>query len=126
MKSLPFWFIMFASLFALAGMVFGIWMSIVQDHTLGPAHAHNNLIGFVTMALYGIYYRLVPAAAASPLATVHFWIALLGAVTFPVGLAMALTAQGEWLIQIASFAVVGAMLIFVFVVATNRAGLTNP
>ncbi|MEO6396425.1 MAG: hypothetical protein ABIO40_11000 [Devosia sp.] len=126
MKSLPFWFFGVAVLFVLAGMIWGIQMAISQDHTMAPAHAHNNLIGFVTMAIYGIYYRLVPAAADRRLAVVHFWVALVGAVCFPIGLAMALMGQSDILIQIASIVVLLGMAIFVYTVWTNKAGLTNP
>ena len=64
MKTLPYWFVAVATLFVIAGMAWGVQMSITQDHLLAPAHAHNNLIGFVVMVVYGFYYRLVPAAAA--------------------------------------------------------------
>jgi cbb3-type cytochrome oxidase subunit 1 len=126
MKSLPFWFIMLSALFALAGMGFGIYMSAIQDHTLAPAHAHNNLIGFVTMALYGVYYRLVPAAAITRLATVHFWLSLASALTFPLGIGMAITQQGEWLVQISAIGVILAMAIFAWTVFANRSALANP
>jgi hypothetical protein len=46
-----------AALCALAGMALGIVMGISQDFTLAPAHAHLNLLGWVTMALYGLYHR---------------------------------------------------------------------
>jgi hypothetical protein len=36
---------------ALVGIVLGIVMGIQQDFTLMPAHAHLNLLGFVTMFL---------------------------------------------------------------------------
>ena len=126
MKSLPFWFVALSTLFVLAGMIWGIQMSISQDHLLAPAHAHNNLIGFVTMAVYGFYYRLVPAAADKRLAVVHFWVALIGALAFPPGIALAILGQGEIVVQIATLFVLGAMLIFAWTVWTNRAGLTNP
>jgi hypothetical protein len=48
-----------AGLAALAGMVLGIVMGIRQDFTLSPAHAHLNLLGWVTMALYGLYHRSI-------------------------------------------------------------------
>src|SRR3569833_285472 len=92
MKSLPYWFIGLGTLFALAGMVLGIYMGMSEDHSLIDAHAHNNLIGYVTMIIYGVYYRLVPAATGKLLATFHFWVALAGAATFGIGLA--LTLQG--------------------------------
>jgi hypothetical protein len=46
-----------AGLSALTGMGLGIRMGILQDFTLSPAHAHLNLLGWVTMALYGLYHR---------------------------------------------------------------------
>jgi len=46
-----------AALAALGGMGLGIVMGISQDFTLAPAHAHLNLLGWVTMAIYGLYHR---------------------------------------------------------------------
>jgi hypothetical protein len=46
-----------AGLAALGGMALGILMGISQDFTLAPAHAHLNLLGWVTLALYGLYHR---------------------------------------------------------------------
>jgi hypothetical protein len=46
-----------AGLAALGGMILGIVMGIAQDFTLAPAHAHLNLLGWVTLALYGLYHR---------------------------------------------------------------------
>lgn len=124
MKSLPFWFIAVGSLLALVGMAWGIQMAISGDHTLAPAHAHSNLIGFVVMVVYGVYYKLVPAAALTRLALVHFWLALLGSLTIGVGIAMILTGQGEWLASIASILSILAMAVFVVTVFRNRAALT--
>lgn len=123
MKALPFWFFAVAVLLAIIGMGVGIYMGISEDHTLAPAHAHNNLIGWVTMALYGIYYKLVPAAGRSRLAAVHFWLALVGAVT--IGLGIALAAQGQsLLVQVSSLVVIVAMVLFAYIVWTHRAGLS--
>ena len=58
--------------FALIGMVWGVVMAATQDHALSPAHAHLNLIGFVVMSLFGVFYALSPRAAASPLSRVHY------------------------------------------------------
>lgn len=125
MKTLPFWFLALGTLFVILGMAWGIQMSMTQDFTLAPAHAHNNLVGFVVMAVYGVYYRLVPAAAARPLAVVHFWTALLGVLTFVPGIALAVTGKGEILAAVGSILVLVSMLIFAWTVWTNKAGLTN-
>jgi hypothetical protein len=53
------------SLTGLAGMSLGIYMGIAQDHSLTPIHAHLNLIGWVGMFLFGLYYRAHPEAAPS-------------------------------------------------------------
>lgn len=124
MKSISYWFIGLGSVFALAGMAFGIYMSNIQDFTLAPAHAHNNLIGFVTLTIYGVFYRLVPAAAVTMLARVHFWLAVIGALCMGPGIAMAVTGQGEWLVIIGSLLTIVAMAIFAWTVFTNRAALT--
>jgi hypothetical protein len=52
-----------AALAALGGMTMGIVMGITQDFTLAPSHAHLNLLGWVTMAIYGLYHRGVGRTA---------------------------------------------------------------
>ena len=124
MRSLPYWFIGLGTLFALAGMAFGIYMSAIQNFELAPAHAHNNLLGWVTMALYGFYYKAVPSAAKTRLALAHFWIAFIGALTFGPGIAMAILQKGTILVEVSSLLVILAMLIFAWTVFTNKAGMT--
>lgn len=94
------------------GMLWGIQMGIAQDFTLAPAHAHLNLVGFVTMALAGIFYHVTPRAAASPLARVHFALATLGVWVMVPGIALALTGQGEGLAIAGSLATLAGMLVF--------------
>lgn len=43
-------------------MSLGLYMGIRGDFTLAPAHAHLNLLGWVTMAVYGLYHRYVTRA----------------------------------------------------------------
>ena len=49
----------------LVGMLAGIAMGIQQNFVLTPAHAHLNLIGGVLLFLFGLYYRLIPAAGTT-------------------------------------------------------------
>ncbi len=46
-----------AVLMVIVGMVWGIVMGIGQDHSTLPAHAHLNLLGWVSLFLFGIYYH---------------------------------------------------------------------
>ena len=71
----------------LVGVLSGILMGIRQEFALAPAHAHLNLIGGVLLFLFGLYYRLVPAAGASALARVQGWLHMTGAILFPAGVA---------------------------------------
>ena len=59
----------------LVGMLAGIAMGILQNFTLAPAHSHLNLIGGVLLFLFGLYYRLIPAAGTTLLAKVQGWLA---------------------------------------------------
>ena len=72
----------------LAGMLAGIAMGIRQDFTLQPAHAHLNLVGGVLLFLFGMYYRLFPAAAADKLAKLQGWLHIVGGILFPAGVAV--------------------------------------
>ena len=74
----------------LIGISLGIFMGIRQDFSLMPVHAHLNLLGFVTMFLSALYYRLVPEAAASRIARYQAIVSVAGAILFPVGIACVL------------------------------------
>jgi hypothetical protein len=51
MSALPFRFLLSLHFAALIGMCSSIYMGIAQDFTLAFAHAHLNLLGWMTMAL---------------------------------------------------------------------------
>ncbi|MCB1426231.1 MAG: hypothetical protein R3D65_15270 [Zhengella sp.] len=121
MRGIAFLFVATAALFVTIGMVWGIQMSASGNHMLSGAHAHLNLIGWVTMGLFGFYYHLVPAAAARPLAKVHYGVATLGVLTIVPGIVMVLRQQGETLAAIGSVLTILSMLIFLYTVLTTRA-----
>jgi hypothetical protein len=103
----------------LFGMVFGIVMGIRQDFTLVPAHAHLNLLGFVTMFLSALYYRVVPEAALSRLARYQAVVSVAGAVVFPVGIACVLLGghdRFEPVVVAGALTVLLGMVLFVVIV----------
>lgn len=117
-------------LFGLCGMAMGIAMGIKQDFSLVPAHAHMNLLGFVTLFLSGLYYRVVPAAAASMAAKVQAGLAVAGAVVFPVGIGGVLLGGHEKFFPLVvggALIVLAAMALFVFIVfrTSNAAAETS-
>jgi hypothetical protein len=106
------------------GMIWGIEMGIRQSFSLAPAHAHFNLVGGVLLFVFGLYYRLVPAAGQSALAKLQGWLHIAGAVLFPVGVAIVI-AKGETFIVlpiVGSLVVLAAMALFALIVfRTSRA-----
>lgn len=65
-------FILTGIVFLLIGMSLGLHMSMSQDFTLSPLHAHLNLLGFVLMCIFGICYHTWPAMKDGPLCKVHY------------------------------------------------------
>lgn len=56
------------------GVLIGVGMGASGDFTLRPAHAHINLLGWVSMCLFALVNHTWPATAQGRLATVHFWL----------------------------------------------------
>ena len=108
----------------LVGMLAGIAMGIQQSFLLAPAHAHLNLIGGVLLFLFGLYYRLIPAAGTTTLAKVQGWLHMIGAIVFPAGVALVLVKGPSFEAApiVGSLIVVAAMAVFtVIVFRTSRA-----
>lgn len=111
MRSIDRAFFILAVLMGLAGMLMGIQMGMAHDFQLVPVHTHINLVGWVSLALFGIGYRL-GFAKPGALAVVHFWIAAAGAILLPLGIYLATTRQQEAVVIIGSLLVLASMLIF--------------
>lgn len=126
MRGISFWFFMTAVVYVTLGMIWGIVMAATGDHRLAPAHAHLNLVGWVTLALFGIYYHLVPKAGEHVLAKVHLALATAGVVLIVPGIAMALSGAGELLAKIGSVLTLASMLLFAVVVFRSRNSVEGP
>jgi len=107
-----------AVLFLVAGVAIGLHMAISDDHGAFPAHAHINLLGWVTSALFGGYYALNPAKADHRIAMVHFLVYTAGLVVMLPALYVMLLGN-EWiepLLAAGSLIVAAGVLVFAFVV----------
>src|ERR1700730_4731840 len=67
------------------GMALGFYMGAAGDGTVRDTHVAILLPGFVTLAVYGVIYRLWPAMKESALARVQFWSAAIGTALMIVG-----------------------------------------
>ena len=86
MKGVARNFFTLAIIYAICGMVLGLSMSISQDHSQMPVHAHTMVAGFLMSAVFAFFYHLFPAAAASRLAPVHFWLTAVSGIALLVSL----------------------------------------
>lgn len=122
MRDVAFVFFLAAVLCVSVGMAWGIQMAISQDHLMSGAHAHLNLVGWTTMALFGLYYRLTPQAAATWLARLHAGIAILGVLVMVPGIALAITSGESAIAAVGSVLTALSMTIFLFTVLRHGFG----
>jgi putative Mn2+ efflux pump MntP len=103
-----------AVLIVLVGMIWGIVMAISQDHSTFPAHAHLNLLGWVSLFLFGIYYHLHPALDSTRLAFVQVWIWIVSTIVLAIGVGLLHSGRsvGEPIAGVSSTAVLADMLLF--------------
>ena len=94
MAKLPLAFFTAAALCALAGMVWGVVMAASGDHSMMPAHAHLNLLGWATLALMGGFYALT--GKGGRLGWVNFWFSTLGVVVAVPSIALLLGGKPQF------------------------------
>ncbi|WP_445502511.1 hypothetical protein [Microvirga sp. G4-2] len=107
-----------AVLFVIAGMAMGIGMAASQDHAIMPAHAHLNLLGWVSLFLFGIYYERRPALNASRLALIQVALWSVGTVIMTVAVAAIHLGYeaADPVAAISAIIVLAAMLMFAYFV----------
>lgn len=112
MKNVDLKFLLLAALMLTMGVGLGIQMGIAHDFLLAPVHAHINLVGWASLALFGIVYRLYPEMAASRMAGLHFILAAPAALMFPVGIALSILAERPLVAIVASLLWFAGVLLF--------------
>ncbi|UUX32901.1 hypothetical protein [Fundicoccus culcitae] len=81
-------FIKMAVVYFIIGVGLGLYMGAVEQFELGHAHAHINLLGWVSLALSGLIYKAYPALSHGKLSLVHFWGLILGTPFLTAGMAL--------------------------------------
>lgn len=119
MRTLSYFCFLSAAFYALVGMALGIFMAASHDHTLSPAHAHLNLLGWVSMGIFGLYYQAAPGAADRRIAKAHVVFASLSIWLLIPGVAMANLGMNEGLAVVGSLMTIASMVLFFVIVATT-------
>jgi len=111
-------FVRLSVVYALIGMALGIAMAISGDHSQMPTHAHINLLGYVSMMLYGLFYKSYPKAAEGRLPMVHFWVANAGLIGISTGIGLLYGGmpEAEPIAAVSSLVAITGMAIFAVVV----------
>jgi hypothetical protein len=105
----------------LVGMFMGMHMGETEDFTLMPVHAHLNLLGWVTMAIYGIFYALTHASLKPKLAWTNFVLAAIGVVVMIPSLALYLPAHdAKYIPGIIAGEIATVLSLLVFAVSVYR------
>jgi hypothetical protein len=91
-------FFLTGGLFVLVGMSIGMWMGAAEDFRIAPAHAHLNLLGWVTMALYGTFYALTAKTMRPRLAWTNYALSTAGVVLIIPSLAYLLATGSKALV----------------------------
>ena len=111
-----------AIIFLIVGIAAGIHMSITGDHSVTGAHAHINLLGWVTMALFGTYFAFEPEKAKSRLARIQYGVYTIGVVVMMPSLYFLLMGNPalEPLVAISSLFVFAGVLLFAVVIFSGK------
>jgi hypothetical protein len=120
-----------ASVYFAMGVILGVLMGATGDHSLFPLHAHINLLGWVSMALFGLVSAAYPSVSVGRLASAQFWMHNVGV---PVMLgALMLKLKGveaaEPVLGVASIVVALGVLVFAWLVFTRigaKSGSVQP
>ncbi|MTD93498.1 hypothetical protein GIW81_04010 [Hyphomicrobium sp. xq] len=103
-----------AVVYAVLGMTLGLVMGITKDHAQMPTHAHLLVIGWVSFALFGLFYHQFPLAAEGWLARAHFWLAQVSFAALIVGLFLIFGGQSgaDPIAAVSSIGLLVSMILF--------------
>ena len=114
MKRVDVYFLLLATVLLVCGAALGIVMGAREDFQLAPVHAHLNLAGWASLALFGLVYRAYPMLAARKIAAWHFAISASASILLPIGIGLALLRAQPTLAIAASMLWLLGVLIFLF------------
>ncbi|MBP1966939.1 cytochrome-c oxidase [Paenibacillus aceris] len=106
-------FLKIAAIYISLGVLLGMLMGIIQDFRLASVHAHLNLLGWVSMAIFGLIYHFYPHAAETRLAKLHFWLHNIGLPLMQGGLAIELISGNSAMLPLV---IVSSLLVVIGVI----------
>lgn len=120
MSKITVWFIRFAIIYFLLAILLGLHMSVAGPvYPWMPIHTHFNLLGWMSMMIYGVGYHILPRFSGKPLfsdalATAQLWLANIGLVGMAAGWWVRSSSDSSTVLVI--FAIVEAISIVFFAI----------
>lgn len=111
-----------AIIFLIIGIAMGLNTAISQDHSAIGAHAHANLLGWVTMAIFGGYHALNPAKAERRIAMIQYVVYTAGVALMVPALYLMLTGNPamEPVVAVASLITFAGVLLFAVIIFSGE------
>jgi cbb3-type cytochrome oxidase subunit 1 len=88
-------FFLTAIVYGVLGMGLGLAMAMSQDHGQMPTHAHIMVVGWLSFAVFGLFYHLFADFVPKLAATIHFWLAQISLVGLIIGLGLLYSGRPE-------------------------------
>jgi hypothetical protein len=126
MNRIDLHFLLLATVLLIAGVTLGIVMGASGNFQLAPIHAHVNLVGWASLALFGLVYRAYPELAARKLARFHLILSGTAAVLFPIGLYFAVVRHAPTLAIFASLLWLAGAVLFLLQLVSLRTRAEAP
>lgn len=128
---MPKLFFLAAASYIIAGTSWGVYMSTTHDFTTSPAHAHLNLIGWVSMSIMGGFYALLGRDTPAWLVKTNFALSNIGVLCMISGMTLLFTGLVPLpklvpLIAIGELSVVGGFISFFGAVVLSLRVANNP
>lgn len=110
-------FLLVGVFYLIIGMLLGNFMGRTADHTQMPTHAHIMMLGFISMSIFALVYRLWPAMQDTVLAKIHFGLHQVGTLSMVILLYLSFAGKIDEttfgpVFGITDFTLIGATLVF--------------
>lgn len=119
MSNITVWFIKCALVYFVLAVLIGVYMSYAGPvYPYMQIHAHFNLLGWMSMMVFGVAYHILPRFSGKPLwsdrlSFIQLWLANIGLIGMAIGWFVRRTTSSSVLLAIASSAEAVAILFFV-------------
>ena len=112
-------YVAIALVLLLVGELLGFYMGMMSDLKLRSLHVTLVLVGFVTLALFGVMFRLWPAMKSGAMAAAQFWLGTIGVLGIVIGTYQYVTTGGIAIVAPASALMIVATVLLLWLFWTR-------